>query len=266
MDFEWTRWLSDPVPMTGAVVLILAAPIIGSFLGLVAMRLPAGRPIVFTRSACDACGQVLGARDLIPLFSFAARGGRCAHCLAQIPVRLPLIEAGAFLIALWALAALGPGAPWGLVLASLGLGYALIVLTAIDAEHFILPDVITLPLILAGLAVTWAFHDERLLRHALGAMLGYGSIWGIGMIYRMVRGRDGIGLGDAKLMAAAGAWCGPLALPSVMLLGAVSGLLGALGLRLAGRAIGPSTALPFGPALSLGFWITWLHGPVRFGF
>ncbi|MCG8441017.1 MAG: A24 family peptidase, partial [Caulobacterales bacterium] len=97
------------------------------------------------------------------------------------------------------------------------------------------------------------------------AALGYGVLAGLAALYRRVRGFDGLGLGDAKLLGAAGAWVGPLGLPSVLVWASAAGLLAAGGLALAKRDVGWRTALPFGPALALGFWITWLHGPLLIG-
>ncbi len=258
-----TDLLRRPPGPVDRTVILAAAPFIGSFLGLLASRLPEGRPVLWGRSECESCGRTLGPLDLVPLISYLALRGRCRTCKARIPVALPAMEVAALGIAAWALLALGPAASLGLVLVTLGLGAVLLVLSAIDLEHFLLPDVLTLPLVAAGLAATALFAPEAFWFHGMAALAGYGALWLIAWGYRQWRGRDGLGMGDAKLFAAAGAWIGPLALPSVLYLGAFSGLLAALGLRLAGRELGPATAIPFGPFLALGLWLTWLYGPLQ---
>ncbi len=264
MIAEILALLAAPPGTAATFFLILSAPIFGSFLGVVATRLPEERSVVTGRSACDSCGTPLGVVELVPIASFIALRGRCRTCGAPIPADLPLIEALALLGAVWTLLVQGSTAPLGTVIATLGLGYTLLALSAIDVRHLILPDALTLPLIIAGLVVTGLIAPDRLSEHGIGALVGFVALWGVGAIYRVLRGRDGIGLGDAKLLAAAGAWVGPWGLPSVLLIGSMAGLLAALVLRAAGRDVDGSTAIPFGPFLALGIWLTWLHGPVQF--
>jgi leader peptidase (prepilin peptidase)/N-methyltransferase len=145
----------------------------------------------------------------------------------------------------------------GLSVAGCLLGWALLALAAIDIAHFILPDALTLPLIAAGLTLT--IPDlAQLQSHALGAAIGFLAFAGINLAYRALRGRDGLGLGDAKLLAAAGAWLGWPALPPVVLLAALTALvwIGLAALR--GKKAELTTRVPFGPFLALGFWISWL--------
>lgn len=127
----------------------------------------------------------------------------------------------------------------------------------IDARDFLLLDVLTLPLALAGLVLAYAGYGPGVLSAALGAAIGYLALWGIGALYLRLRGRHGLGLGDAKLLCAAGAWCGALALPMVLLVGSLSALLYIAGLALTGQKIDPNFKLPFGPFLSIGFFCTW---------
>ncbi len=261
---SFAAFFDQPVDRSAMFWMIMTAPIMGSFLALAAERLPEGRAVVWARSTCNACERPLGPVDLLPIISFVALGGRCRRCRAPIPWSLPATEMAALGLALWMLAVLGSQTSMGLALASLGLGYVLLLLTLIDARTFLLPDWLTLPLIPAGLGVTAWLSLTDLPGHALAAVAGYGAIWLINELYLRMRGREGIGLGDAKLLAAAGAWLGPLALPSVLLLGACSGLIFAGLGRLTGRDVSMATAIPFGPFLALGFWITWLHGPIRF--
>ncbi len=252
--------MPDLFPLA-AVLLILAAPCTGSFLGVVIERLPVGRPLMAGRSACADCGTVLGPKDLVPLASWLIARGRCRHCGVRLSPFYPAIELGALAVALWSLAVL----PGWLVWAGCGLGWALLAMSVIDARHMILPDQLTLPLIPAGLAVAWALDPGRLPEHALATAGGFLLVLAVGATYRRLRGREGIGLGDAKLLAAAGAWVSWEGLPSVLLIAAASGLTGAL---LRGLAEGKPTArrqVPFGPYLAAGFWLIWLYGPITLG-
>ncbi|HYH17479.1 MAG TPA: A24 family peptidase [Azospirillum sp.] len=162
--------------------------------------------------------------------------------------------------AVWAWLALPP---W-LVPAGCVLGWSLLAMSLIDAREHRLPDVLTLPLIPAGLAVTWweVPDDAVLLDHALAAVLGYSAFALLAAGYRRLRGRDGLGLGDAKLLAAAGAWVGLAGLPSVVLLAALSGLAVTLVRGWVTGAAVHGVPLAFGPYLALAFWVVWLHGAV----
>jgi len=240
------------------VAVLLAAPFMGSFLGVVIDRLPAGRPILVARSRCDACGATLGAMNLIPVLSWLWQRGRCAHCRAELSAFYPIIELAALAVALsaaWVLSG------W-LLPVSCALGWTLLTAAAIDQRHFLLPDVLTLPLIPAGLAVAWAIDPALLVPHALGALVGFAAFAAIAFTYRRLRRREGLGLGDAKLLAGAGAWLGWQALPGVVLIGAVSALALALAQAAAGDKLSASTRIAFGSHLALGFWLVWLFGPV----
>ena len=122
-----------------------------------------------------------------------------------------------------------------------------------------LPDALTLPLILAGLFGTWWLEPDRATEHALAAALGWLAFRLVAMGYRRLRGRDGLGEGDAKLLAALGAWTGLDGLPGVVLGAALVGLAAVLVLRLRGWSIGAGTAIPFGPCLALAGWAVRLH-------
>jgi leader peptidase (prepilin peptidase)/N-methyltransferase len=240
------------------VLVIIMAPVIGSFLGVLIERLPQGRSVVVARSACDTCHHVLGPLDLVPIVSYLAARGRCRHCGALIG-RFPLmIELAALVPALWA-ASLDDGLRlW----ADCGLGWTLLALSWIDWRHMILPDVLTLPLLLAGLGVALFLDPGNIVDHAAGAAIGYLLFIGVAWAYRRTRGRDGLGEGDAKLLAAAGAWVTWSGLAQVMLIAAVVGLLVALAGSLAGKKFGAQTALPFGPCLAVGIWLVWMYGPL----
>jgi leader peptidase (prepilin peptidase) / N-methyltransferase len=236
---------------------LLAAPFVGSFLGVVMDRLPAGRPIALGRSRCDACGATLGARDLLPVVSWLRQRGRCAYCKAEFGTFYPIIELAALAVALsaaWMLSG------W-LLLVSCGLGWTLLTAAAIDQRHFLLPDVLTMPLIPAGLAVAWAIDPALLVPHAVGALAGFVALAAIAVLYRRLRRREGLGLGDAKLLAAAGAWLGWQALPGLVVVAALCALGVALARALTGDRMSATTRIAFGGYLALAFWLVWLLGP-----
>jgi leader peptidase (prepilin peptidase)/N-methyltransferase len=254
---------SDDQTAEGSAVLIslflpvLAAPFIGSFLGVLIARLPAGLPVAAARSRCETCERSLGPLDLVPLVSYAVLRGRCRTCRAPIGVQHLAIELAALGVALWAVTIdVDPTQLW----IDCALGWALLTLAWIDWRHFRLPDVLTLPLLLAGLAVTWLETPDDVTDHAIGAAVGYLGFRALAWVYRMVRGRQGLGQGDAKLLAAAGAWLGWQSLPQVILVAAVCGIVVALvtGIR-RGRLTG-TMMIPFGPCLSFSIWLTWLYG------
>jgi leader peptidase (prepilin peptidase) / N-methyltransferase len=147
-----------------------------------------------------------------------------------------------------------------LVAVTCALGWALIVLSAVDVLAFRLPDLLTLPLIVAGLAVAWWLPAHDIIGHAVGAAIGFGSFYLLAWAYRRARGRDGLGLGDAKLAGAAGAWLGWENLPFMILLGCAMGLVwvGIATIRRGREAL--TERIPFGVALCAAFWIVWLYG------
>ncbi|PKU22598.1 prepilin peptidase [Telmatospirillum siberiense] len=143
-----------------------------------------------------------------------------------------------------------------------GFGTSLLALSWIDIRHLILPDALTLPLVAAGLAWCAWTTPGLLPAHAAGAAAGYISFRLVASAYRHFRHRDGLGEGDAKLAAAAGAWVAWEGLPSVILLAAIAGLLVIAVIALVRRRLDPRMPIPFGPCLALGLWMTWLHGPL----
>jgi leader peptidase (prepilin peptidase)/N-methyltransferase len=240
---------------------VVLAPIIGSFLSVIIVRLPEGESMAFSRSRCRHCQQALTVIDLIPLISWLLQRGRCRHCGTAMGVLYPAVEIAATVIALWAAAATEGFVLW----ASCVLGWMLLAIAWIDWCHFIIPDSLSLPVMLAGLLVTTVTAPERLADHALGAAAGFAAFAAIAWLYRCWRGRDGLGLGDAKLLAAAGAWVSWLGLPGVVLIASGLGIAGALALAWSDRPLGASTKVAFGPFLCVGMWVVWLHGPVVLG-
>ncbi len=239
----------------------LLAPFVGSFLSVVVRRFDAPRSIILGRSECPHCHARLGIRDLTPLLSWLGSRGRCRHCGQPISLFYPAIEIAAVMIALWAAGVASGSLLW----ISCGLGWALLALAAIDLEHYLLPDFLTWPLAAAGLGVAWGFDRESFGAHLIGAAIGLVFIIALQYLYMRMRGREGIGLGDAKLFAAAGAWVGWEGLPSVMLIGALSALGFALvRQRWSGRLTG-AVQVPLGAFLGLGLWLVWLYGPLGLG-
>ena len=226
----------------------LAAPFVGSFLGVLVRRLPEGLPVVVGRSRCEACGHRLNPVDLIPIASFLLQWGRCRHCRAAIAPAHLWIEVAACAVpatAVW----FGPDAPW--LWADCVLGWALLALGWIDWTHLRLPDVLTLPLVLAGLAATAWLDPASAPDHALAAACAYAALTALAALYRRWRGREGLGVGDAKLLAASGAWVGLAGLGPVLLVAAVAGVMAAL---LRGDGLRAQTVIPLGTCLAVGTW------------
>lgn len=242
------------------LIVVIMAPFIGSFLGLVAERLPLGAEVVFTRSRCAHCHHVLGPVDLIPLLSWVILRGRCRHCRTAIGAFHPIIELLAVAIALWAASVLsGPALYAGAVL-----GWTLLALAAMDQRHLALSDVLTLPLVAAGLLFAAAMgRPGAFADHSIGAVAGFIAFAVIGWAYRRLRHRDGLGLGDAKLLAAGGAWVGWLGLAGIVLWAAAMALAVTLAGAVAGRDLSAGQRIAFGPFLATGIWLVWLYGPVR---
>jgi len=144
------------------------------------------------------------------------------------------------------------------------LGWTLLLLGLVDAFAFRLPDILTLPLLVAGVAVAWWLPEHDLFGHAVAALLGAGAFFAISAVYLKTRGQEGLGLGDAKLAGAAGAWLGWQALPYVVLLASFAGLLwvGIAVIRRGKEAL--SERIPFGVALCFAMWIAWLYGTPDF--
>jgi leader peptidase (prepilin peptidase)/N-methyltransferase len=154
------------------------------------------------------------------------------------------------------------GAPYTIIALSAALGGVLLVLSVIDLRTYRLPDALTLPLAAAGPPLAWANGWGEPLWHIISAIAGYLLLYGVAQLYAKLRGRAGLGLGDAKLLAAAGSWLGLEGLPTVLLWATSSALLAVLAAALLRHPITASTRIPFGPFLALGFWLVWLFGPL----
>jgi leader peptidase (prepilin peptidase)/N-methyltransferase len=274
MDFS--PLLTSPALLALAVGVLGLA--VGSFLNVVIHRLPImmhaewradcaefeGRDppkeeklnLVVPRSRCPACGTQITALQNIPLASWIALGGKCAACKAPISVRYPLVELFTGLVSAYLAWRFGWGAA---LLAALPFTWALIAAAVIDLDTQLLPDRITLPLLWFGLFVNvfGVFVDLR--SAVLGAMGGYLLLWSVYWGFRLLAGKEGMGFGDFKLLAALGAWTGWQTLPLILLVSAGAGaVIGLVMIRLSGQ--GRDTRIPFGPYLAVGGMVAILWG------
>ncbi len=232
--------------------------LIGSFLNVVIHRGPRLWGLIDSeprgglstpRSYCPACKTPIHWTGLIPIVSFIAQKGRCRSCGARIARRYPVVEALGGAIALASVAAFG--AAWAALGAAV-FGWALLALAFIDLETGYLPDAITLPLIGCGILVSAVDLVVPFSDSLIGAAAGYIAFRAIGLAYLSMRGREGLGQGDAKLLAAIGAWGGWMILPAVVLTGAVATLGAILVSKLFGRSASMNDPIPFGPGLCAG--------------
>jgi leader peptidase (prepilin peptidase)/N-methyltransferase len=238
-------------------VAIVLAPFVASFLGVVALRASQRRAWIWGRSACDSCESPLSARDLIPVVSWVALSGRCRKCGARLSAYYPALEFGAILVALWAVVVVPPN----LLLATLALGFLLLTLAVIDWRAKRLPDVLTFTLGLLGLLASYLYDPSFVHWHVLAALAGFSFLALVSTVYRFMRHRDGLGLGDAKLLGAIGAWVSLGGLPSVLFGGAILAM-GFVAIRTALHRGDWHTPVPFGPFLALAGWLVWLYGPL----
>ncbi len=198
------------------------------------------------RSRCPACGHQIAASENIPVLSYLLLKGKCATCSAPISIRYPLIEIST--AALSALAAWHFG-PTLQTLGALFLIWTLIALAAIDFDTQLLPDSMTLPLLWAGLALNMSGTFTDLPSAVIGAMAGYLSLWSVFWLFKLATGKEGMGYGDFKLLAALGAWLGWQMLPTIILLSSVVGATVGISLIVASRH-GRNVPIPFGPYLA----------------
>ena len=256
------------------VLLALIGACIGSFLNVVAWRLPRQESVVWPGSHCPNCGHAVRWHDNLPVFGWLLLQGRCRDCHWAIPVRYPLVELLTAGLWLTAIPAVGLGAPpgqattaqlinltGGLVLVSL-----LMALTLIDLDHLWLPEPLCRAGVVSGwITVTWMaassapFGADQLLAHLLAASAGLLILEGISNLAERALGQPALGLGDAKLAAMGGAWLGPLGLAASMMLAVLGGAVIGSVARLSGR-LGPREPFPFGPFIAAGIWLVWLKG------
>ncbi len=239
----------------------LVGLVVGSYLNVLVHRLPLGQSTVLPRSRCPACGAAIRARDNVPVLSWLLLRGRCRDCGAAISARYPLVEllAGA--------AFAGCALRFGFGLAALGaavLVALLIALAAIDIDHFLLPDKLTLPGIVLGLGAQFVVPGGAPLAGLRGALVGAGVLLLIAGLWEVARGVEGMGLGDVKMLAMIGAFLGAggalVALVFATFAGSVVGLA-----MVARRGGGLQTQLPFGVFLSAGGLVALFAGPQLIG-
>jgi leader peptidase (prepilin peptidase) / N-methyltransferase len=223
--------------------------ILGSFLNVCIHRIPSGKSIVYPSSSCPFCGDRIRFYDNIPVLSYVALRGRCRSCGARIPLRYPVVELLTGILSMALVMRFGPGVPFALHLAFVS---ALIVVTFIDFKHQIIPDVISLPGIIAGLVVSFTpWGTVSWADAVIGAAAGGGGLLAVAWTFERLTGKEGMGLGDVKLLAMIGAWMGWLALPFIILSSSLFGLVIGGGALLATRR-GLRARIPFGPFLALG--------------
>ena len=253
------------------VITIVIGLMVGSFLNVVIARVPQqlqwqwrgkleGLPkpagVAGPVSRCPSCQQPIRWRDNLPLISFLILKGRCRSCNTAISGRYPLVEA--LCAGLSLVVVIVMGAQWT-TLAALIFTWGLIALTFIDLEHFLLPDRLTLPLLVIGLGVNTVNTFTDLISALVGAIAGYGSFWIVFHGFRIVTGKEGMGHGDFKLLAALGAWMGWQMLPLIILLSAGTGaIIGITMLILQQHQRGQQ--VPFGPYLAGAGWLALLWG------
>jgi leader peptidase (prepilin peptidase) / N-methyltransferase len=212
--------------------------------------------LVVPRSACPKCGHKITAMENIPVVSYLFLRGKCSGCGTPISARYPMVEAVTGILT--ALTAWHFGVSWASVFAIVFL-WALIALTFIDADTTLLPDDITLPLLWLGLLVNLAGTFTTIGAAVIGATAGYLALWLVYWAFKLITGKEGMGYGDFKLLAAIGAWLGWQLLPLVVLLSALVGaVVGIVGIVLRGRERGAK--LPFGPYLSAAGFIAMIWG------
>ncbi len=212
--------------------------------------------LVVPRSCCPHCQHQINALSNIPLLSYIVLRGRCGQCKGPISIRYPAIELLGGLIALAVIWHFGPTLQG---LAALGLSFALLALAAIDFDTLLLPDSITLPLLWAGLVVNISGTFVPLDSAVMGAMAGYLSLWSIYWLFKLVTGKEGMGYGDFKLLAALGAWLGWSLLPAIILLSSIVGAVIGISIILF-RGQDRQIPIPFGPYLAIAGWICLVWG------
>lgn len=266
-------------PALFIAVSVMLGLMIGSFLNVVIHRLPRmmeqawqrdcealqGKPLtdpprynlVVPRSACPGCGHPIKAWENVPVFSYLLLRGRCSACKTAISARYPLIEALAATLAGLIAWHFGYSA---MAVAAWLFAFALIALTFIDFDSQLLPDSITLPLLWLGLLFNIDGGFTDLHSAVIGAVAGYLSLWSIYWLFKLVTGKEGMGYGDFKLLAAIGAWFGWQLLPAVILLSSLVGSIIGIGLIMLAKH-GRNVPMPFGPYLALGGIAALFWGP-----
>lgn len=207
-------------------------------------------------SECPKCGHKIRAWENIPLLSWLLLGGKCSQCKTPISARYPLVELLTGLLSGWMAWHLGFGWP---LLAALVFTWLLVAMTFIDLDKMLLPDQLTLALLWVGLLASTQSLFVSPVDAIIGAIAGYLSLWSVYWGFKLLTGKEGMGYGDFKLLAALGAWLGWQYLPMVILASSLVGaIIGVLMLSIQGKDKGQ--AIPFGPYLAIAGWLTFLYG------
>ncbi len=265
--------LSDPSVL--AVLVPIVGLLVGSFLNVVIYRLPLMMQQTWRRECCElleqpapdeqplglavpnsrcpSCGTAIKPWHNIPVISFLLLRGRCAACGVSISVRYPIVELATGLLSLAAVLAFGASTQ---MLAALVLLWSLVALTGIDIDTQLLPDSITLPLLWLGLLLNMNGVFTDLNSAVMGAVIGYLSLWSVYWAFKLATGKEGMGYGDFKLLAALGAWFGWQSLPLIILLSSLVGAVIGIALIILARR-GREVPMPFGPYLA-GAGALWL--------
>lgn len=267
----------EPVLASIYLALLLWSAAWGSFLNVVIYRVPAGLSVVRPASRCPHCETPIAWWQNVPVLGWAFIGGRCWTCKAPVSMRYPAVEATVAALGVavampwvsaWAAGEIDVAVATGGVLAEQAFVFALVAIAMIDADTFMIPDSLSLPMPILGIALALWLGELRAVdwqQAAIGAAAGgFGTLavqWG----YSALTGREGLGTGDVKLLAGLGAWLGPAALPPLLLAASLQGLLFAAGQALLGERLAADrgvaslrhVALPFGPFLALA-GIEWL--------
>jgi leader peptidase (prepilin peptidase) / N-methyltransferase len=249
--------------MADSFILILAGVIglsVGSFLNVCIYRLPRGHSLMRPASRCPSCGRPLRWFDNIPVVSWVALGGRCGQCRARISIQYPIVE---FVTAALFVLLVYVTEPGPLLASRLVLAAALIVLFAIDLEHHILPNVITLPGIVVGFLFSLA-APPGWPASLVGIALGAGLLYGIAAAYYLVRREEGLGMGDVKMLAMVGAFLGWKAVLLTIVLSSLAGAVIGMAMVVSGRG-NLRYALPFGTFLAIGALVSMLAGDAIVG-
>ena len=261
---------------------VLLGLVVGSFLNVVIYRLPVSMlrnwrqecvqyleenpkgdddsgetfNIAFPHSHCPQCKAPVKAWQNIPVLSYLLLHGKCASCKATISLRYPIIELVSAALTAFCIYQFGLTAAGGLALI---FTWCLISLTMIDVDHQLLPDSITLPLLWLGLLANVGGIYTDLNSAVLGAVFGYGVLWSVFWLFKLATGKDGMGFGDFKLLAALGAWMGWQMLPLIVILSALVGaIIGIAGIIIQGRD--KNIPIPFGPYLAVAGWVAFFWG------
>ena len=238
-------------PFTG----VLFGLIIGSFVATLAIRWPQGRSVLKGRSRCDNCDRQLSATELVPVIGFLLSRGKCRTCGAAIVNSHIAIELTAGLIG--GLALIISPDPAGLAGAIFG-WILLLTLAVLDTEHHWLPDRLTGTLAATGLLAAFVTLSPSIVERLLGGFAGYAILIILALAYRTIRGREGLGGGDPKMLGAIGCWLGWQALPLVLLGASLVGVASVLVQKMSGKKVAPDTQIPLGSLMAVSAFPIWL--------